>query len=677
MRCSSGGSAMRWKIAVALLGITLLQVCSVQSTRSPNLCRLSSSQINTLFAAATYPKFVDRSLNAAASTINVPDKVCQKKIDDLKNSIDDLVVNSQICAVGENTACVDTKHEAVKININKLITISERDTREDLRRLQTRVDELHSQIFESLLAEQSFVNIAQSVKSKIQSGNYKDAASFFLKATNSKKLDQYDEIVRSLDLNNEDSKKVLLFIKALEVSPISFNVAQGIAFENFTEPSFLFFHDVVKSAVEHKEFKNQQVYFQRNFRALLGTLIDKKRSVVKNLLTTMESEDFSSILQIETYFAPQKIAALLRDLSTEVMKQDATDAVRQIIKIASNLKDLGNQCIILENAHQIIQRRNEDNSNEAFQMWLYARKTVNEEPDFRAQEIDYRKKCVTVQDDLDQFAAVHINNFVKMYDDRPRSLLGFFYMYPVTMKFFLPDLVEQKYRGQRGSLLKLTAFYYKINRMEDSIIFLKSLVDQLVIYEETNSFESFHIFTELKVIMSLSEYPNAGSIFKKKCNTAKSHMPKWMGELIWKDTASCSLSNRFNGHVLLCSNLSSDDLNSIYTKPPKGNTGEKWKILLEPSNGRLVLQNRQFSTSLLHHGEGLQMPRGTDMGWNGWSNHEGEKWKIEGVPGDFVKLYYADGIYLTGSNRRCNIGYNCVDLKRSTQDHLQQWKLQC
>jgi hypothetical protein len=293
------------------------------------------------------------------------------------------------------------------------------------------------------------------------------------------------------------------------------------------------------------DFVEQTDALKEEFQAFSIILGQAKEKKMKSITSDIADHNYQKVVTMGRQLGYKILNWHLADIIQNFYTPANLTKVSNLLDFFRVLPDMNNDCLAVESLYSLMKKNNQEKTFEAFTLWLYTRFDVQQNATFEKLEDANKIKCLRVYNSLDNLLDRHLTTYTdKLLAKEWRDIHQLHQMYPISMRWLLPDLIERFYTGEEGHAQILIELADHLPYLDDNIVALGALVDKQKKSGKENNFESLSAYAYLKTTMLQAEMQGLSSYYKKIGFSAMGQSPLWVRELVFRDTSNCVLVNR-------------------------------------------------------------------------------------------------------------------------------------
>jgi hypothetical protein len=271
-------------------------------------------------------------------------------------------------------------------------------------------------------------------------------------------------------------------------------------------------------------------------------LIGDRVKVVERVVEGIKKKDYSLSLKIHEMDESTKKDILLSEIMAEVVGKFAPLSLENtvlLIQYSMQLPRVENCCYLI----QALASRSVLVSEQALNIWSHARFTVQEDPRWKqGVRPDVQKLCADVLDHLNKSKFWLFQHYQKYVEDDDKQKIKTLHDQNWHLHSIVSDFVTWYYKNDDLSRVqKLLAAASATQHHLAIARLLSQLYAEMMRFKQTNTFEAFHLFNEVKRHMSLDSYQTQTPEVKNYFDRLKSKAPAFLRLLLWPEEKESQL----------------------------------------------------------------------------------------------------------------------------------------
>lgn len=295
----------------------------------------------------------------------------------------------------------------------------------------------------------------------------------------------------------------------------------------------------------NRDFADQTDALMEEYRAFSLILSQAKEKKMKSITSDIADHNYQKVVTMGRQLGYKILNWHLPDIIQNFYTPANLTKVSNLLDFFRVLPDMNNDCLAVESLYSLMKKNGQEKTFEAFALWLYTRFDVQQNSTFEKLEDVNKIKCLRVYNSLDNLLDRHLSTYTEKLEAKEwQEIHKWHQLYPISMRWLLPDLVETFYDGTEEKALTLINLADNLPYLDDNIVALGVLTERQRKSGRENYFESLSAYAYLKKTMLQAEMQGLSSFYKKIGFSAMGQSPEWVRQLVFRNTSNCVVVNR-------------------------------------------------------------------------------------------------------------------------------------
>jgi hypothetical protein len=285
--------------------------------------------------------------------------------------------------------------------------------------------------------------------------------------------------------------------------------------------------------------------------SVLAQLDADFQRILEQIVEGIKKKDYSLIRKIDEMCDFKEGELVMNEVVTAIVSKFETCTMENVVllvQFSMMLRSFENSCYLIDALMKALEAGLLQDSEIAMQLWVHAKYTKEEQPNWDKVQKSTQKLCTNVLDKLTLYKLRYFRHYQRYVEDDDKQKIENLHHENWNLRSIVSDFVSWYYKKEDPTRVhNLLAIVNVIDDFEEIQRVLTQLHIEMVKFQQTNTFEAFCLYNMVKHNMLFNNYESLQPKLKASFEQLKAKAPSCLRLLLWpkEDEKQLRLVNKF------------------------------------------------------------------------------------------------------------------------------------